>query len=123
MPPPRQLSGANERKGIDIMLQRMVHLRRARGRFVVPSFVMITLATAILLPAFVTVGAAALSGTLDRGTNTSGEGYLLFSLAALSDVSGITVTMTAGTDYIALFDTDQSVTAKPLPFEDTPWRF
>ncbi len=69
------------------------------------------------------VAAAVLDGSVERGTNTNGEGYLLFSLAALSDVTGVTVTMAAGTDYIAVFSADASVTAKPHPSERTsPWR-
>ncbi len=101
------------------------------------------LITLLIVPDLAGAAAASLSGTLDRGTNTNGEGYLLFSLGSLADVTGVTVTIATGTDYIAVFAADQGATTKPsasvkpgtsvkprlsaadtpLPYEDTPpWR-
>jgi len=88
------------------------------------SFIMLSLLVVSLmfLTGGMTSAAPVLGGTLDRGTNTNGEGYLLFSFSALSDITGLTVTMTAGTDYIGVFAADAALTpaAKPRPALSVP---
>jgi len=75
----------------------------------------------MLIPGTTPVAAMALNGSQQSGTNANGEGYRLFTLANLTDVSAITVSMAAGTGYIAVFAADQG-TAIPLPtVETTPW--
>jgi len=82
-------------------------------------------ALALLLVSFLlifatAVTATALSGSQQGGTHANGEGYRLFALTDLADVSTVTVMMTAGTGYIAMFTADQGTTT-PLPtVEETP---
>ncbi len=93
----------------------------------------LALLTLLLAPLVLAAGAESSAattpdGAVERGSNIYGEGYALLSLPSLSDVASATVTMAAGTDYIALFAADARATAPPPPFEiapferTSPWR-
>jgi len=94
--------------------------RRLSVRHFALAVLSLLLISFMLIPGTTPVAAMALNGSQQSGTNANGEGYRLFTLANLTDVSTITVHMAAGTGYIAVFAADQGTTA-PLPtVEQTP---